>query len=267
MTCRVYQKSKGQWQPIVWPSPDQELSAVASLIWMGDEAWAGSLGTFVSPLWLTYTLMPCMGMGRNAGHVLPVADWGPLLVRKSPSLCLILTLPADAVSVEEYFALAISLLNSIIMLLISRWKCLLSNFHMHSIAAGTVIQRKIWVLHFFCIYFKRNKICCITSVKLTQNNEIIYIKQWQLKKAYNLDVFPGHQPSFSVLDKISQPNFIYSKEINEGRSLFTPTSSKTKQCQVKTTTNRNTINVKVVPRQVHEKSQSHKKCWFWQRLI
>lgn len=39
--------------------------------------------TFITPLLPTHRPMPCMGRGRNAGHVLS-ADWGPLLVHTSP---------------------------------------------------------------------------------------------------------------------------------------------------------------------------------------
>lgn len=55
-----------------------------------------TLDTFVAPLTQTYKLMPCMGMGGSAGHDLPLAVQGPLLVHTSPSLCFILTLPEDA---------------------------------------------------------------------------------------------------------------------------------------------------------------------------
>ena len=57
--------------------------------------------------------------------------------------------PCGCCRIEEYFALAILLLNLIIMLLISRWKCLLSNCRRISITAETVIHRKIWVFTLF----------------------------------------------------------------------------------------------------------------------
>lgn len=46
------------------------LSSVVNLIWICDGAPESSLGAVVTPLQQTYTLMPCMGMVRNAGHVL-----------------------------------------------------------------------------------------------------------------------------------------------------------------------------------------------------
>lgn len=46
------------------------LSSAANLIWICDEAPKSSRGAVVTPLQQTYTLMPCMGMVRNAGHVL-----------------------------------------------------------------------------------------------------------------------------------------------------------------------------------------------------
>lgn len=66
------------------------LSSAVNLIWICDEAPKSSRGAVVTPLQLTYTLMPCMGMVRNAGHVLHL-----LTGVHSQSSYLILTQPAD----------------------------------------------------------------------------------------------------------------------------------------------------------------------------
>lgn len=139
------------------------LSAVVSLTWICDEARESTLDTFVTPLLPTYRLMPCMGMGRNAGHVLPLADWGPLLVHTSPSLCLTPTLPEDAVSVEECVALAISSLNWILTPLISPWKCLPSNF-----------CKKQEFLHFTA--FIQSETECAVIQKVTWTETLTYKK-------------------------------------------------------------------------------------------
>lgn len=64
------------------------LSSVVSLIWICDEAPKSSLGAVVTPLQQIYTLMPCMGMVRNAGHVLhlltEVQSWSTHLVPTHP---------------------------------------------------------------------------------------------------------------------------------------------------------------------------------------
>lgn len=53
-------------------------------LWWGLRGY--TLDTFITPLLPTDRPKPCMGMGRNASHVLPLADWGPVLVHTSFSM-------------------------------------------------------------------------------------------------------------------------------------------------------------------------------------